>query len=415
MTSTRTEAQIEVDAGEVLIVGGGVTGLLAARRLDKGGVRWTLIESRGWGAEQSNHSHGYLHQGYAYPTGSSQLVEMLREGKLRWTQLMAEHGVGPVTKWSLIGLTDRLAALSIERRWTQLGLPVTPAELPPWLAAGNVTAAYRTEEPAYDFTHVFRTLAQGLMGETLIGTVTALISDAATITGVEALVDGQRVLFRAGHVVLAAGVENERLLASITAQRGRAVSRTSYMLTVVSPNLPRASLIMPEQRSYGLFLVSRMDRDRVVWLVSNFLSFARAHQRQETAQQFWVAGTLRVLSGVYALSEDADLELGVYAAPKMELRPRARELSVHAAERYRHQNLVVAAPTKLTLAPLLADTIVRMVGSGEPCKVPEGRPGPEALTRGAALKPVPERWRRVETRSWERFLKEHGLSSLLAD
>lgn len=408
------EKRVELDAGEVLIVGGGATGLLTARLLDRRGLSWTLIESRGWGAEQSNHSHGYIHQGYAYPSGSHQLVQTLQRGSERWAGLLTENHIGPVTKWSLIGFTDHLAALAMQRRWAQLGLSVAPAEIPAWLAGGSVARVFRTDESAYDFTHVFRTLAQGLKGTTIVGTVTELQSVDARITGVKALVDGQRVLMRAGHVVLGAGVSNEALLASVTAHRGRAVSRTSYMLTASSPNLPRASLIVPEQASYGLFLVSRMDRDRVVWLISDFLSYARASQPHRIAQQLWIAGALDALSRIYDLSRDPEVELGVYAAPKMELRPRAGELSVHAAERYRHQNLVVAAPTKLTLAPLLATRVVQMVNSGEPADVPKGLPTPDAVT-GVTLTPIVERWTGVPTLPWERFLSEQGLAAPLAD
>lgn len=400
-----------LDGGDVLIIGGGATGLLVALAVSSGGLSFTLVEADGVGAGQSNHSHGYMHRGYAYIEGSSALIRCLSDGAARWTELFAEYEVGPVTRWSAIAFSNALVAATATHKWNQLSLPVVPMEAPPWLAAsGQFVRLFRTEEPAYDFHHVLRELRGALPpGRIVQGEARMLHRRGEYVTGVDIAVGDQVHRFVAGNVVLAAGAENEALMRTVTTHRGRAISRMSYMLVLRSPSLPRASLICPEPMHYGCFLVSRTHRERAVWLVSNFLSYARLEQ-STIAKGNWLRATLDRLGAVYPWEDDPELELGIYEAPKMELRSQPGVISPHAAEAYGFANLTVAAPTKLTLVPLLAEEVAMKVRRGR--RYDNRRARPIATTELMAADDWPvlqERWQYVPMESPKRFLETHAV------
>lgn len=51
---------------DVLIAGAGAAGILLAAELTGNGFHCTIVEPTGIAAQQSGHSHGYLHKGYIY-------------------------------------------------------------------------------------------------------------------------------------------------------------------------------------------------------------------------------------------------------------------------------------------------------------------------------------------------------------
>src|SRR5687768_3086437 len=103
----RTE---NVWVGDVLIIGGGISGTLLARQLEHAGIEYGLMECAGFGAEQSNHSHGYLHQGYIYLRAESRFVKQLLEAQSYWKEIIAKSGSVPSTSESKICFTNEFNA-----------------------------------------------------------------------------------------------------------------------------------------------------------------------------------------------------------------------------------------------------------------------------------------------------------------
>jgi glycine/D-amino acid oxidase-like deaminating enzyme len=360
-------ASARYDAGDVLVVGGGATGLLTAIALEEAGMKVTLLESEGLGAQQSNHSHGYLHLGYIYLAGTTDLVADLRDGSALWRERMKHFSIPAAVGASQILFSNPFSAQSAVAHWKASGLPQERQEPSPIFSGRReVVAAFRTGERSYDFSAVFRALAAQIPPgiSYVAGTAHAVIRDEdARVVGVRAHLNSQdeTVVLEAGRYVLAAGTENERLIQNATHVRGRAYSRTSYMMVLQSAQLPVLSYINPENESYGLFVSSRRHGHRVVWLVSNFLSYARL-TTSKPAFALWTLATWNRLQELVDLESIPDLRVGGYVAPKMELRARPGVLSAHAAEDYELENVLVAAPTKLTLAPVLAQQIARDIG-----------------------------------------------------
>jgi glycine/D-amino acid oxidase-like deaminating enzyme len=392
---------------DVLVVGAGAAGVLSAAQLRAAGYSVVVVDADGIGAHQSNHSHGYLHRGHIYGSPSAQLVRELNRGSSRWASLLAQAGVEPVTARSCIGFGNRYTAAHAVRRWREAGLAVVPASVPPPFRSRELPVAFETDEPAYDFTdwlhHAKRTLLEDV--RLVPGRVRRLTARHRTVGAAEVVLrDGTVVELEASAFVVAAGTGSIDLISSVASARGRGVNRTSFML-VLRGELPTVSMIVPDHESYGLFLVSRRAGDDGVWLVSNYLSFAGT-ATSSAATSLWVRAVARTLARLTSIPL-SELSWAFYAAPKSELRPDRQVMSEHSVEDYGFRNCFVASPSKLTLAPLLADKVVTEVklrcrprGAGNPSGIPDGN-----------LAVYRERWRGCalyEGPALERFLRDPG-------
>jgi glycine/D-amino acid oxidase-like deaminating enzyme len=388
---------------DVLVVGAGAAGILVALGLTRRGYSVTLLDSSGLAAEQSNHSHGYLHRGYIYQAPTLQLVRQLNRGADEWLALFEGAGLDPVCETSLVGFTNRYNGLRAGKRWAKCQLPVNLVEPPEFVVPGRLRSVFATPESAFDFTAWYQRSLEELIGSVrfLHGQAIALVTDDRRVCGVRVRCSGADVILKAGTYVATAGTGNIELVESAVTLRGRGVNRTSFML-VLEGDLPLANLIVADNDAYGLFMVSRRREGKTVWLVSNYLSFA--HQIAGTlATSLWLratAKTLHWLTGVL----DRDVTWSVYVAGKGELRADPRSLSEHSLETYGFRNLVVGSPSKLTLAPLLAREIVSHIETRQRAtgSRPSGLPA-------STPKLAPERWtlcRMQPGHSLRRFLTD---------
>ena len=85
--------RVAVDTPDVLIIGGGVTGLAAAAEIAGRGRSVAVLERHPRpGMETSTHNSGVIHAGLYYPTGSLKAL-LCVEGARRLYEFCAEHGV----------------------------------------------------------------------------------------------------------------------------------------------------------------------------------------------------------------------------------------------------------------------------------------------------------------------------------
>jgi glycine/D-amino acid oxidase-like deaminating enzyme len=353
---------------DVLIAGGGVAGMLVATKLCEQGFRCVLIEPSALAAEQSGHSHGYIHRGYIYLRAEDYLVRQLRSAREQWEEYISKPTqVVPCSKDSLIGFMNGEVAKYATQTWRAAELPlneINESEWPSALKQTPLTAVYRTDEQSFDFTRVMLNLLARMKTCKLVhGSVVRLSIRKMECCSVEIQVQGNSHRVKARYVVLAAGRGTAEILSN-TLGKFRSVPnvRTSYMLVLKGEALEPISAILPEHQFYGLFMVSRQDTQGAVWLVSNYLSYGGLCGDRDVAARTWTRATLKTLDKIFPMLKDANISCGIYVAPKAEFRRDPERLPEgKIAEKIGLQNVLAIWPTKLTLSPLIAIEVVEQI------------------------------------------------------
>lgn len=408
MTKAREKPRL-VSGGDVVVIGAGIGGALIAKKLVDEGLEVTLVDKEGFGAAQSNHSHGYIHSGYIYRDASRSLIEPLVEASRRWRDLVQALGVEPLRSTSFVAFTSELNARAAASAWEQAGLPVRQVAhnaIPAGVREPEIEALFQTPEPTFDLTEIFEAMRRRMSGVKLLTAKAIRLDGSGQIEQAVVNVGPRSFALQARYYVLAAGTDNARLIEGVTRFRGRAAIRTSFMLVLRGPALADLSLVMPENEAHGLFVVSRPTAQGNVWLVSNFLSFAGMPDRADT-QNMWLGGIIQKMTRFTNVTQSSDTEWGIYLAPKAELRRDPRRLGSYAIEGYDLPNAIVTAPTKLTLAPLLADEaaerIIDAIGAE-----PRSRIDRELQRTGSELPVRLEHWTRLPLVRRDRFFGARG-------
>ncbi|WP_081680743.1 FAD-binding oxidoreductase [Cellulomonas sp. URHD0024] len=339
---------------DVIVAGAGVAGLLTSLALARRGAHVLLVEPSRLGAGQSGQSHGYLHHGYAYGPNEPNLPALLSSACRQWQGLLER--VAPVTTHSTIAFSDLAAVRRAERYWRDSGLPVCPQVSPPWLSRTEVTC-FDSAEPTYNVGEILRGLgaqasAAGI--EVRRGTVESVeelgLGIRARVTGM----DGDTSIVRARTAVLAAGAGAPGLL--VRSRLPSAIQLRRALMLVLRGRLPAVSAVFRGQEEHGLFLASRLDEDgQATWLISDFHSFDSGHSDHGQLSGWWARRVLLTLRRVVdaAILARVDSVSG-YTATKSGLLPTSGTVAHEFGIELLDRRVVVASPSKLTLAPLAA-------------------------------------------------------------
>jgi len=266
--SARADAvlRLERDEIDVLVVGGGITGVGIALDAASRGLSVGLIEANDLAAGTSSRSSKLIHGGLRYleMLEFGLVREALGERRLLLTRL-APHLVRPVQ--FLYPLKHRGwerpyvgAGLLLYDMWAGRHLPrarhlsrraaleAAPALRPDTLV-GGVLFHDAQEDDALYAVYVARTAtAHGASIATRVRATTFLSAEDGRIIGVRAddLVGGRPLELRARHTILAVGVATDRLLEKATGRAHRALRPSKGVHLVV----PRSSISMRP----GLFM-----------------------------------------------------------------------------------------------------------------------------------------------------------------
>ena len=279
--------------------------------------------------------------------------------------------------------------------WRDAGLSFDDEPDPPaGVRRDAATGSFLTEEATFDFTPWLRAQYARLSAEPNVtfieGDVVRLERESTTVTGAVVSVAGEEVLLSSSFVVLCAGTGNLRLAESVISFRGTALNRTSPMMVLRGPELPRLTAMFHGHETHGLFIASRRTDEGWVWLVSNYVSFSGA-AITSTALRLWLRDIRTTLQERTIGLDDPRNEWGYYEASKGELRSIRSMLSSHNVESYGFDNFLVASPTKLTLTPLLGDLVMTEITS-----TLRAHPRPAGTTEWqtpSEMSVSPERWR----------------------
>jgi glycerol-3-phosphate dehydrogenase len=373
---------------DVLILGGGVAGLWILDRLHRAGLTALLLEAQGLGHGQTIQSQGIIHGGGKYALRGVRdfsAVAAIREMPERWRRHLQGREAPDLSAAKLLSqdcllwlprrsLVARVQALGIMPVVARAGLlatrprrvprPQWPAPLP-----GSAAAVYRMAEPVVDTSSLLAALAEPHRdrirsyacgpGAAWVDVVRAertgggggppwLAVRARSHPG------APPTELRPRAVVLAAGAGNADLLARAGEDPGRMQRRPLCMVLLrgALPPLYAHCVVGGKTR----LTVTAVDyQGETVWQVGGELAERHAYSQDHSLVQRDALAELR--RWLPALDQRG-LRIATYAATRAEARDaRGRRPSGVHVERV-GPNAVVAWPTKLALAPLLAEEVL---------------------------------------------------------
>jgi len=136
-------------------------------------------------------------------------------------------------------------------------------------------------------------------------------------------------------------------------------------MLVLRGRLPAVSVLFPEREEHGLFLASRVGDDgRATWLVSDFQSFDSGGCDPGQLAGWWARRVLLTLRRVIDAATLARIEaVSGYPATKSGLLPSSGTVAHEFGIELLDGRVVIASPSKLTLAPLAARHAVRTIAA----------------------------------------------------
>jgi glycerol-3-phosphate dehydrogenase len=351
---------------DILIVGGGIAGLWLNARLRQQGFATVLVESASLGGGQSVKSQGIIHGGAKYAlhgalTGAS---EAIADMPRRWREALAGTGELDLRGakvlsqahylWSpgtLAGnLTSFFASKAVRTRVDQ----VKGADLPPALQDPKFKGkVYRLNELVLDVPSLIQRLAE-LGGDSLLSgeTIQPLLEDGE-LAGLT--VDGREI--RAQRVVLSAGAGNAALLTALGQSQPLMQRRPLHMVMVKGPTLkPLYAHCLGGGPKPRVTVTTHPTADgQWLWYLGGELAEADGVARDGQAQ---IAAAQKEMSNLLPWVDFSQAHWATLRVDRAEPAQSGlmRPDNAFLAE---HKRLLIGWPTKLALAPDLADRVLQ--------------------------------------------------------
>ncbi|HEY9035988.1 MAG TPA: FAD-dependent oxidoreductase [Pseudomonadales bacterium] len=372
---------------DIAIVGGGIAGLWLLNRARAQGYSAVLLTNNDLGHAQTIASQGMIHGGLKYAlagtlSGESEAIAAMPD---RWNACLAGNGeidlsaVNVLSRdfylWSSGQLASRLssffASKALRGRIESIARADHPAALANPAFRGSV---YRLVDVVLDVPDLLRQLAAPHRDCIYRIDDQALHWDAHD-GRVRALCLGEGIRMEAQHLVLAAGAGNADLLEKLGVDTPAMQTRPLHQVLVSHPDLPTlyGHCTGGSTKASPRLTVSthtRTDGQRV-WYLGGDL--ATDGVRRTPAEQ--LAFARQELGSIFPWMPWRDARFASLWVDRAEpLQPqRIKPDEAFAAPAGGFANVTVAWPTKLTLAPDLADRVLAQ------CPAPARREAPAAL------------------------------------
>ncbi len=371
----------------VAIVGGGVAGLWTGNALAARGYSVALVSRTPLGQGQTLASQGVIHGGakYALAGRATDSSRELAEMPHRWREAMAGRGdvdlwgievLSPFqVLWSLPHVASRVVSFFGSKLMRGQSSPLPRREWPEALRHEKYRGSvFRIDEPVLDPVSIVAKLADNLRGKVFLG-------DPVPVPGEHGIrelqISGEPLI--ADFYLLAAGSGNGPLLEAIDRKRPGMQLRPLHQL-VVRGDLPDFySVCIGTGPKPPVVITTHRDASgRTVWWIGGDIAEARGVARCEDEQieagRAWFGETFPWIDwkSMEWFSARADR-----AEPSTETGERPP-----GAFCQREGNVITCWPSKLALAPNLADRVIAEIEESLCPRPAEGRFDAPAPTLG---------------------------------
>ena len=371
MTNT---VKVDVD---VLIIGGGIAGLWAHARMRQAGYKSVLLESQALGVGQTRYAQGIIHGGTKYAltgklTASS---ESLADMPSRWRACYEGNGELDLTQaellsdahylWSTTSLTSRIsgffASKVMRSRSSAMDSASDKKSLPSVFQHKDFKGQfYRLDEPVFNVLSVIRALAEPVKKSILMIEQETLVfeDEAVTVQSKQ----GKNYLFHYKKIIFIAGEGNENLLSRFACNKPEMQRRPLKMVVMRGgPNHGLNDMIYAHCLGASVnpritITSHRDDQGNIVWYMGGQLAEDGINKSDAEVIQ----ATKNELNELIPWLELKDAEWGVLEINRAEIKkPGTTRPDSFSIEN--NKNLITAWPTKMALAPILADALFEIV------------------------------------------------------
>jgi glycerol-3-phosphate dehydrogenase len=367
-------SRLQVD---VVILGGGIAGLWLLSRLRVAGFSALLLEAGELGGGQTLRSQGIIHGGTKYAltgelTASSGEVAAM---PVRWRACLEGRGeldlsgvrlLSPFQYlWSTSNLASRMAGFFAGKVMRSRVEPLAAGQRPGvFRTEGFKGAVYRLDEPVLDVPSLVVELARQnaehlLKIEWPDGCRLQRGPDGG-LQGVELTAGGERLVLDARRYVFAAGAGNAALLAAAGLEEPSMQRRPLHMLMARGdlPGLYAHCLGASANPRVTITTHRRVDGERVWYIGGQIAETGVERTPAEQAQE-----GLRELSNLLPWIDFTRVRWASFLVDRAEPRqPGGKRPDRPYAEPV--GNVIVTWPTKLALAPRLADDVMAILDEG---------------------------------------------------
>ena len=365
-----SDAPVEVRV-DVIVFGGGIAGLWTLARLQQAGYKAVLLESQALGAGQTRYAQGIIHGGTKYAltgklTASS---ESLADMPSRWRDCYQGNGELDLSQaellsdahylWSTTSLTSRIsgffASKVMRSRSTELDRKSLPAIFQHRDFKGQF---YRLDEPVFNTMTVIRALAEPRKQSILMIDRESLTHEDGKLKVSSA--QGVDYCFHYKKVIFNAGEGNEELVARFDNDQPEMQRRPLKMVVMrgVQNDMIYAHCLGASVNPRITITSHRDAQDNVVWYMGGQL----AEDGVNKTDVALVKAAKKELGQLIPWLELKGAEWGVLEINRAEIKkPGTTRPDTFSIEQ--HKDVITAWPTKLALAPVLADELVNMIAA----------------------------------------------------
>ena len=374
--SSSNDAPVDVRV-DVLIIGGGIAGLWTLARLQQAGYKTVLLESEALGVGQTRFAQGIIHGGTKYAltgklTASS---ESLADMPVRWRACYEGNGELDLTQaellsdahylWSTTSLASRIsgffASKVMRSRSSVMDSAKDKSSLPSIFQHKDFKGQfYRLDEPVFNVLTVIRALAEPRKQSILMVDQKTLRPEGEAVT-VQSK-QGESYSFHYKKIIFIAGEGNENLLSRFACNQPEMQRRPLKMVVMRGgPNHGLNDMIyahcLGASVNPRITITSHRDaQGNIVWYMGGQLAEDGINKSDAEVIQ----ATKNELNELIPWLELKDAEWGVLEINRAEIKKhgttRPDSFSIE-----NNKNLITAWPTKMALAPILADALFEIV------------------------------------------------------